>query len=80
MLCRLVEKKIEYNIYIINKKRGAYMEGYKKIYERYCPNVKRNVIVEEKIGDSGVISSVCYNKSECEREEGGCNNPLFSVK
>lgn len=53
------------------------MEGYKRMYERYCPNVERNVVVEETTGSDGTKTIACLNKDNCQKENGGCKNTLF---
>lgn len=50
-----------------------------KVYERYCPSVNRNVIVEDVINVSnGENCVLCHNKFFC-AQTGGCTNNLFNV-
>ncbi|MGN0660219.1 MAG: hypothetical protein ACI4JX_00710 [Oscillospiraceae bacterium] len=53
------------------------MEGYKRMYQRYCPNMERNVAVEEFTGADGAKTVQCLNKEQCEKENGGCKNTLL---
>lgn len=52
---------------------------YGKQYQRYCPTVNRNVVVEDVIDvSSGENCVMCHNKHSCE-QTGGCKNNLFGV-
>lgn len=53
------------------------MSNYKYIYERYCPNVSRNVVVEEQVDDNGHIQATCHNYTACQTQHGGCQNTLL---
>ncbi|NMA79687.1 MAG: hypothetical protein GX967_03470 [Clostridiales bacterium] len=54
------------------------MEHCKYVYERYCPNIGDNVIVEETVDNKGLINAVCCNQDKCIEESGGCQNEAFS--
>jgi len=53
------------------------MEQCKYVYERYCPNIGENVIVEETVDSKGMINAVCCHQDECTKESGGCKNEAF---
>lgn len=58
--------------------RRMKMEHCKYVYERYCPNIGDNVIVEETVDNKGLINAVCCNQDKCIEESGGCQNEAFS--
>mgnify|MGYP001472026411 CR=1 FL=1 len=47
------------------------MEQCKYVYERYCPNIGENVMVEE------TVDNICCHQDECVKESGGCQNETF---
>lgn len=52
------------------------METCKRSYERFCPVVGKNVMVEESLRD-GNTQITCMHSPNCEAN-GGCKNRFFA--
>ena len=55
------------------------MRDYGNAVLRYCPQLKQNVIMEERRGKQGVRHLECLSKGECGYEVAGCRNALIEV-
>lgn len=47
------------------------MNEIKSVIQRYCPSADRNVAVEVSIGDDGLRSERCLDRTEC-RDDAVC--------
>lgn len=54
------------------------MAETKKTYEQYCTHLKRNIIVEEVISESGRTALRCTDK-ECTEKNEKCRNKLRQI-
>lgn len=50
------------------------MHSHRTVYERYCPVVGKNVVVESRIDDQGEKQESCLNEPHCVKDRGECSN------